>query len=322
MQVFPNNSGATVTPAEVNLGPLRVGFTPKPTEFRQLITPLGGLNYSNDDLDTGYGDITENSSSTGKETDYSFLVLNNGAGGDGGIGVPGAPGANGRNGLDGMGLQGPKGDTGLTGPTGPTGPTGATGATGATGPKGDDGADGLGYSKYLEKLVNIEANTAKTYISTDDWRGRQIQISSSVLYGSAASANYRAWLPQSTYTQRNVVSTGRVGQYLPASGGAWGTGVEYSVGTAVTESGSDYVCLVHHTSGTFSSDLSSGYWELISDFILHVNAVEPPHLYVCIENGTGKLYIVIDDSAGTTPVQWSLIVLASEANDTPDISVT
>jgi hypothetical protein len=41
---------------------------------------------------------------------------------------------------------------------------------------------------------------------------------------------------------------------------AWVTATAYKVDDAVTESGTNYRCLVAHTSGTFATDLASGYW--------------------------------------------------------------
>ncbi len=41
---------------------------------------------------------------------------------------------------------------------------------------------------------------------------------------------------------------------------AWATLTDYLPGDLATESGSYYRCIVEHTSGTFSTDLSNGYW--------------------------------------------------------------
>lgn len=42
---------------------------------------------------------------------------------------------------------------------------------------------------------------------------------------------------------------------------AWETSTAYALGDLVTQTGSYYRCIVAHTSGTFSTDLSNGYWE-------------------------------------------------------------
>lgn len=44
--------------------------------------------------------------------------------------------------------------------------------------------------------------------------------------------------------------------------GAWQTGYSYSIKDVAKESGNHYICLEAHTSGTFSTDLSSGKWGL------------------------------------------------------------
>jgi hypothetical protein len=47
--------------------------------------------------------------------------------------------------------------------------------------------------------------------------------------------------------------------------GDWVTSTAYHVGDGVTESGSSYVCLTAHTSGTFASDLAAVKWQLIAE---------------------------------------------------------
>lgn len=46
--------------------------------------------------------------------------------------------------------------------------------------------------------------------------------------------------------------------------GEWATGIDYLTGNLAHDpsSGNAYICLVAHTSGTFSTDLASGYWDL------------------------------------------------------------
>jgi len=47
---------------------------------------------------------------------------------------------------------------------------------------------------------------------------------------------------------------------------SWATGTKYYVGDLVNNNSSYYRCLEDHTSGTFVSDLASGYWSLTSGF--------------------------------------------------------
>jgi hypothetical protein len=51
---------------------------------------------------------------------------------------------------------------------------------------------------------------------------------------------------------------------LPEWQGAWLTATAYDTGDLVRESGSTYICLVAHTSGTFSTDLSANRWEIFA----------------------------------------------------------
>lgn len=46
--------------------------------------------------------------------------------------------------------------------------------------------------------------------------------------------------------------------------GGWVTGTSYSVGDVVLQDGIVYLCVVAHTSGTFATDLNSGYWGQIT----------------------------------------------------------
>jgi len=51
---------------------------------------------------------------------------------------------------------------------------------------------------------------------------------------------------------------------VPTWEGAWETGVVYQKDDLVREAGSTYICLVEHTSGTFSTDLGDNKWELFA----------------------------------------------------------
>jgi|DEB0MinimDraft_6_1074348.scaffolds.fasta_scaffold21717_2 hypothetical protein len=53
--------------------------------------------------------------------------------------------------------------------------------------------------------------------------------------------------------------------------GAWQTAYSYAVKDVVSESSVLYVCLVAHTSGTFSTDLSSGKWALLQTDFQNLN---------------------------------------------------
>lgn len=52
--------------------------------------------------------------------------------------------------------------------------------------------------------------------------------------------------------------------FVPSWAGEWATATSYVVNDMVRQDGSTYICLVAHTSGTFSTDLSSSYWELFA----------------------------------------------------------
>lgn len=52
--------------------------------------------------------------------------------------------------------------------------------------------------------------------------------------------------------------------FVPSWKGSWTTATEYAINDLVRQDGSSYICLVAHTSGTFSTDLTAAYWELFS----------------------------------------------------------
>jgi hypothetical protein len=52
--------------------------------------------------------------------------------------------------------------------------------------------------------------------------------------------------------------------FVPSWKGSWTTATEYAINDLVRQDGSSYICLVAHTSGTFSTDLTAVYWELFS----------------------------------------------------------
>lgn len=51
---------------------------------------------------------------------------------------------------------------------------------------------------------------------------------------------------------------------VPTWTGAWVTGTSYGKDALVSESGNTYICLVAHTSGTFSTDLTANKWGLFA----------------------------------------------------------
>lgn len=64
------------------------------------------------------------------------------------------------------------------------------------------------------------------------------------------------------YTNYGQVQTGSVT--------AWQTSQSYVVGDLRSNGGTNYYCKVAHTSGTFSTDLSAGYWYALTDSIYEI----------------------------------------------------
>lgn len=69
--------------------------------------------------------------------------------------------------------------------------------------------------------------------------------------------------------------------YIPTSaitaGSVWATGTAYIVGGYVMYHDTNYKCLTAHTSGTFATDFTSGYWA-VADNALDIQVVLVPRL--------------------------------------------
>lgn len=123
-----------------------------------------------------------------------------------------------------------------------------------------------------------------------------------------------------TTTGSNVVVMG----YDPGvyESSQWATSTAYLVGQRVTNSGSTYTCLVAHTSGTFSTDLSNGKWLLTKDVILGSGMVTVLSVklvtsitltglktgsdIVILQAGTSNEYLNIDQNP-TTSYQYNTL---------------
>ena len=81
--------------------------------------------------------------------------------------------------------------------------------------------------------------------------------------------------------------------YLENSYSAWAASTAYVLGDLVTESGSYYRCLVAHTSGTFSTDLTALKWEVTAGAADLAYEIPSPYL-------TADLFDIHDRQLGDT----------------------
>lgn len=79
-----------------------------------------------------------------------------------------------------------------------------------------------------------------------------------------------------------------------APANAWATGITYTVGTGVVQSGTLYRCSVQHTSGVFATDLAAGKWILVA--VLTAAFVPGANLTL-----TGNTFSVSVSPSFTTP---------------------
>jgi Collagen triple helix repeat (20 copies) len=161
------------------------------------------------------------------------------------IGFPGATGAAGP-----IGPQGPVGPIGLTGATGPAGPTGATGNTGATGAIGPIGPIGP---------TGLTGATGATGAAGP--AGPIGAAGPTGLTGATGPAG-------TTGATGATGSTGAVGPQGPPVSfiGAWSSSTIYSIGAAVSESGSSYIALGANNAIDPAIDVagSGGNWALLA----------------------------------------------------------
>src|SRR5210317_1605753 len=93
--------------------------------------------------------------------------------------------------------------------------------------------------------------------------------------------------------------------------GAWQTAYSYSVKDIVSESSVLYVCLVAHTSGTFSTDLSSGKWAILQTDFQNLN-VSGTFSGTFTGNVTGN---VTGDVTGTATNSTHVFVVDNESTN-------
>ncbi len=152
------------------------------------------------------------------------------------MGPPGLTGA--------TGPQGPAGLTGAPGPQGPMGPIGPMGATGAAGPAGPQGPTGA-------------AGPAGAV-------GPQGPIGPIGVTGPAGPVGPQG-IAGATGPQGATGATGPSGPPVTFRG-AWSSSTSYSVGDAVSESGSSYIALTANTAIDPAADVSGsgGHWAVLA----------------------------------------------------------
>lgn len=108
--------------------------------------------------------------------------------------------------------------------------------------------------------------------------------------------------------------------------GDWVTATAYSVYDVVVESNNTYVCATAHTSGTFATDLSSGYWILITSDDLADGSVTTAKIAADAVDGTKIADDSIDSehyvngSIDTAHIADSQITNAKMADDAIDLA--
>ena len=127
------------------------------------------------------------------------------------------------------------------------------------------GTDYLVDSKVFndgKHYVCLIAHTSGTF-ATDLGAGRWSQIDMGDEFGD--SIQYSPWTDDKAALWANA---GSAPDETTSTIPAWVTATVYTMGTLVSNGGSDYVATTRHTSGTFATDLSNGKWEQVDNALI------------------------------------------------------
>ncbi len=110
-------------------------------------------------------------------------------------------------------------------------------------------------------VLYINGTSAVAATNTDDITGSTEGVTIGA-WNNAFGNPFQGWIDEVRISKGIARYTGNFTPPVAAFGGAaaWVTSHSYAVGDYVTQSGTVYLCLVAHTSGTFSTDLAAGDW--------------------------------------------------------------
>ena len=103
---------------------------------------------------------------------------------------------------------------------------------------------------HFEGVLSLDGSTPNSMEADLDLNGNSILNAGDIEVGSLTVGGI-------TFVPNDAVA-------IPDWEGTWATSTPYAVNDLVYNAGNSYICVVAHTSGVFSSDLSSGYWELFA----------------------------------------------------------
>ena len=90
-------------------------------------------------------------------------------------------------------------------------------------------------------------------------------LTASVVSAATSAASAATSASEAASSAAAAAASATLASLTPDWKGAWITSTAYELGDLVSQSGSTYICVVAHTSGTFSTDFSTNaYWELFS----------------------------------------------------------
>lgn len=91
-----------------------------------------------------------------------------------------------------------------------------------------------------------------------------VDLSTSVADAQTSATEAAASAASAASSASAAAASANAAELIPDWQGMWLTATSYSLGDLVEDSGSTYICIEAHTSGTFNTDFGAGKWELFA----------------------------------------------------------
>jgi hypothetical protein len=104
----------------------------------------------------------------------------------------------------------------------------------------------------FDNTLSLDGSTPNAMNANLDMNGNNI-LNAGTVAASSITVDGQEFIPESAVTVT-----------VPDWEGVWATSTVYAVNDLVRQDGNVYICLVAHTSGTFSTDLAASRWELFA----------------------------------------------------------
>lgn len=116
----------------------------------------------------------------------------------------------------------------------------------------------------LPGMTDAKLGTNATFVNSD-YNDIFNSTSSNIIQYASTSRTLANWQASPFNKDGNSLSSNP--RFVGASAIAWASATLYQHGTYVSNSGTVYLCIVNHTSGTFATDLAAYKWTSVSTFL-------------------------------------------------------